>query len=149
MIKLSLCWNQVVRWLRRDISKIIILRIVWEIIFQNEQKIFMSGPRVNYVGAPRYQVGALTYYARSSTFYVAAQTPPLGVWSGCRDLNMSEPRIIMSGPLPVTPGPEISMSCPQLIMSGPLLVMCGPRDNYVGPLLIMSGPLTYYFEASR
>ena len=65
--KWSLCWNQIVRWLRRDIIKMIILCTVWEIIFQNEQKIFMSGPRVNYVGPQDTRLGPWLIIPPAST----------------------------------------------------------------------------------
>ena len=54
------------------------------------KKSFMSGPRVNYIGAPTYKVGALTYVG-SSTFNMGAQIPPLGVWSGHRDEFVGAP----------------------------------------------------------
>ena len=169
MIKVSLCWNQVVRWLRRDITKIIILCIVCEIIFQNEQKYSCRGPELIMLGPQDTRLVPWLIMPGHRHFM---SRPKLLRWEyglGA-EINMSRSRLIMSGPLPVMPGPEISMSGPRLIMSGPLLVMCGPRDNYVGFLLIMSGPLlvmcgprdnyvgfllimsgalTYYFEASR
>ena len=57
------------------------------------------------------------------------------------EINVSRPRLIMSGPLPVLSDPEIIMLGPRLIMSGRLLVMSGPQDNYVGAPTFMSGPL--------
>ena len=147
MIKLSLCWNQVVRWLRRDISKIIILCIVWEIFFQNEQKYSCRGPELIMLGP---QDTRLVPWLIMPGHRLLCRGPNSSAGSMIGvPRYISGPRLIMSGTLPVMPSPEISMSGPRLIMSGPLFVMCGPRDNYVGPLLTMSGPLTYYFEASR
>ena len=106
------------------------------------------GPRVNYVGPQDTRLGAWLIMSDHRLLTLGPKLIRREYGRG-PEMNISGPKLIMSGPLSVMPGPEISISGPRLIMSGPLLVMSGPRDNYVGARLIMSGPLTNYFEAPR
>ena len=93
--------------------------IAWEMIFQNEQKILMSGPR-EYVGAPIYYVGA-------STCYVAAPT-----WNhvGARDDYVEALTYYVAAPPSYVGAPTFYVRAPTSYV-GPLLLMSGPRDGLV------------------
>ena len=149
MIKWSLCWNQIVRWLRRDIIKMIILCTVWEIIFQWE---YGRGPEINMSGPRLIMSGPLPVMPGPSQL---CRVPDLLCLNPYLCLG---PEIIMEGPLSYYLRLRDNYVGPRLIMWGPRLTMSWPRDYYMGaptmlgPPLVMSGPrdmgtLTYYVGA--
>ena len=121
MIKLSLCWNQVVRWLRRDISKIIILCIVWEIFFQNEQKYSCRGPELIMLGPQDTRL------------------VPWLIMPGHR-LFMSRPKLLR---WEYDRGAEIYIGAPTYYVRDSTCY-AGPRDKYVGsPTYYVWAPICY------